>query len=53
MLEEKVNVTSKTVKTAAKPQYESISIQADELIESEKQDRGIDLSDLPAQGFQN
>lgn len=33
LIEEKANVTAKTLKSSVKPQLESISIQADEIIE--------------------
>jgi hypothetical protein len=51
MIDEKANATAKTNKTLAKPPCEEISIQVGELLDGEKRDRGIDLSDLPEQGF--
>ena len=49
MIDEKVNMTAKTNnRTIEKPVCESISVQAGELI-NEKNDKGIDLSDLPPQ----
>ena len=51
LIDPKANVTAQTNPVEDyQPQYEEISIQADEIIEEEKQ-RGFNLSSLPAQSF--